>query len=361
VPRWARTWLENWGMMGGGGLEAWVLEESEVGLEKPRLTPRGHCTDIVKCNPSGDNRRKYESSGLDINDEKHLAQEDHSCCRRCSVPSSCSTCSVRTHILLIWSRLLAHLLYITFAQRDNPDHHRIRLVEFRIWIWIIIAVTGQDRTVRSRSIREECEKRASCDMILFRRISEDADCSPHRQAREGMSLILSLLRNYEPLPHTSEAETAADLPIRQYGYNYASRRNVKGSKIDNDDEEEESIGDASTLRPGWAKGRRFRYDQPESDSVPIRASRPTPISSFTSRTSSTDYSYLSSSSTQTTTRNESDNSLTTTNSITMTDILRQDHAPAPASFFLSKRNPGLYPGLREKLKLRKKVSYESDS
>lgn len=34
VPRWARTWLENWGMMGGGGLEAWVLEESEVSLRQ---------------------------------------------------------------------------------------------------------------------------------------------------------------------------------------------------------------------------------------------------------------------------------------------------------------------------------------
>jgi hypothetical protein len=161
-----------------------------------------------------------------------------------------------------------------------------------------------------------------------------------------MSLILSLLRNYEPLPHTSEAETAAESPKRQYGYNYATRRNVRGSKMDDGDEEEDTIGVESTLRPGWAKGRRFRYDQPESESVPIRASRPTPISSFASRTVSTDYSYpSSSSSTQTTTRNESDNSLTTTNSITMTGILGQDHAPAPASFFLSKRNPGLYPGL----------------
>ena len=178
-----------------------------------------------------------------------------------------------------------------------------------------------------------------------------------------MSLILSLLRNYEPLPHTSEAEAAAESPKRQYGYNYATRRNVRGSKTDNDDEEEESIGDDSTLRPGWAKGRRFRYDQPDSDSVPIRASRPTPISSFTSRTVSIDHSChtSSSSSSQTTTRNESDNSLlTTTNSITTTGILGQDHAPSPASFFLSKRNPGLYPGLREKLKTRKKVSYESD-
>lgn len=33
VPRWARTWLENFGMMGGGGLEAWVLEESEVWVD----------------------------------------------------------------------------------------------------------------------------------------------------------------------------------------------------------------------------------------------------------------------------------------------------------------------------------------
>lgn len=35
VPRWASKWLEGlgMGMMGGGGLEAWVLEESEVSLE----------------------------------------------------------------------------------------------------------------------------------------------------------------------------------------------------------------------------------------------------------------------------------------------------------------------------------------
>jgi hypothetical protein len=85
VPRWARTWLENWGMMGGGGLEAWVLEESEVGHLHTR---RRHWILILCGRSTGNDRFKHQQTGSDFHDEEHLPQENHSRRRRNRIPSS---------------------------------------------------------------------------------------------------------------------------------------------------------------------------------------------------------------------------------------------------------------------------------
>jgi hypothetical protein len=162
-----------------------------------------------------------------------------------------------------------------------------------------------------------------------------------------MSLIMSLLRNYEPLPHTSEAELAAETSGRQYGYNYATRRNVRGSNPDEEDNDDDD-SEGSTQRPGWTHGRRFRYDQPETNSTHASTTH-TPISSFRSRdASSANHSIRPSSAVD----------VTTINNIGLTGLLGPENIPAPASFFLSKRNPGLYPGLEAKIKARREETHE---
>jgi hypothetical protein len=174
-----------------------------------------------------------------------------------------------------------------------------------------------------------------------------------------MSLILSLLRNYEPLPHTSEAESAAEpstIP-RPYGYNYATRGNVYEAESESDE------------RPGWSQGRRFRYDPPGSESYPATATTHTtstasPRSSFLPETTSSRFPTNHAS--DAISENVSETSRTTvstslphptesasTNDLSLTKLLRQSASPAPASFFLSERNPALYPGLREKLKAKR--------
>jgi hypothetical protein len=179
VPRWARTWLENWGMMGGGGLEAWVLEESEVGLENPHFTPRGHRFNIANCDAPGDNRCKHESAGLDINDEKHLAQEDHSCCRRCSVPSSCSSCSVRSHILpiLVMTSRSSILHYMrTEGQFRRLSHTSRRISDLGLdYHRCYGAGSSSTERAASRGMRETCVVRYDIRSLGL----EDADRSIH--------------------------------------------------------------------------------------------------------------------------------------------------------------------------------------
>ena len=59
--------------MGGGGLEAWVLEESEVcHFACPGKRP------VLIAHSIGDHRPKYQPAGLDVNDEEYFPQEDHS-------------------------------------------------------------------------------------------------------------------------------------------------------------------------------------------------------------------------------------------------------------------------------------------
>lgn len=180
-----------------------------------------------------------------------------------------------------------------------------------------------------------------------------------------MSLILSLLRNYEPLPHTSEAEqvagpstTTTTIP-RPYGYNYATRGNVYDSQTQrrgtygHDDDADEQSGE----RPGWDQGRRFRYDPPPSH-LDTTAAAATTIST-TGRTAST--TTPSSSFVSDTDRHpaisspHSPSSIPVTNNdLGLANLLSPGPSPAPASFFLSKRNPALYPGLKEKLKARRR-------
>jgi hypothetical protein len=184
-----------------------------------------------------------------------------------------------------------------------------------------------------------------------------------------MSLILSLLRNYEPLPHTSEAESAAEpsttIP-RPYGYNYATRGNVYDSQREKRRAQGDEDEPESDERPGWSQGRRFRYDPPGSKSYPATATAHTtstasPRSSFLPETTSSrpPTNYESGAITEKipkTSRTTVSTSLphptdsASTNDLSLTNLLRQSAAPAPASFFLSERNPALYPGLREKLK-----------
>jgi hypothetical protein len=183
-----------------------------------------------------------------------------------------------------------------------------------------------------------------------------------------MSLILSLLRNYEPLPHTSEAESAAEPSIipRPYGYNYATRGNVYDSQRENRRAQGDEDEPESEERPGWSQGRRFRYDPPGSESYPATATAHTtstasPRSSFlpemaSLRSPPTYESGATSEKIPKTSRTTVSTSLphptdsASTNDLSLTNLLRQSAAPAPASFFLSERNPALYPGLREKLK-----------
>lgn len=183
-----------------------------------------------------------------------------------------------------------------------------------------------------------------------------------------MSLILSLLRNYEPLPHTSEAESAAEpstLP-RPYGYNYATRGNVYDSQRENRRAQGDEDESESDERPGWSQGRRFRYDPPGSESYPATTTAHTtstasPHSSFLSETtllrSPTNHaSDATSEKVSETSRTYSlplPTDSTSTNDLSLTNLLRQSASPAPASFFLSERNPALYPGLREKLKAKR--------
>jgi hypothetical protein len=186
-----------------------------------------------------------------------------------------------------------------------------------------------------------------------------------------MSLILSLLRNYEPLPHTSEAESAAEPPTipRPYGYNYATRGNVYDSQREKRRAQGDEDEPESDERPGWSQGRRFRYDPPGSESYPATATTHTtstasPRSSFLPETTSSRFPTNHAS--DAISENVSETSRTTvstslphptesasTNDLSLTKLLRQSASPAPASFFLSERNPALYPGLREKLKAKR--------
>ena len=189
-----------------------------------------------------------------------------------------------------------------------------------------------------------------------------------------MSLILSLLRNYEPLPHTSEAELAAgpSTTSRPYGYNYATRGNVYDSQRTGERESDDAEEQGSTERPGWDQGRRFRYDPPASERFGTAAtargqntSNSLPSASFLSNKNLAVSNALSPSDesdgrprmTPSTSKLPSTSPTTslaaTTNDSGLANLLIPNMSPAPASFFLSQRNPALYPGLREKLQAKR--------
>jgi hypothetical protein len=187
-----------------------------------------------------------------------------------------------------------------------------------------------------------------------------------------MSLILSLLRNYEPLPHTSEAELAtgpSTIP-RPYGYNYATRGNAYASQREGKREEGDGHEPESDERPGWSQGKRFRYDPPGSESYTATTSTrmtsaASPSSSFLSATNPLcSPTNLASDANGEKVSDPSRTSLSSplpplpphsapTNNLGLANLLAQGLSPAPASFFLSERNPALYPGLREKLKAKR--------
>lgn len=140
-----------------------------------------------------------------------------------------------------------------------------------------------------------------------------------------MSLIISLLRNYEPLPETSEADAAessspaATNPSSisgqrtRYGRSYTTDRGqyVRVERDEETDDEEE--GSSSRSR------RLFNYDS----------------------------------------GSEANPSTTPRAGIGLSASLGLN--PAPASFFMNKRNPALYPGLKEKFRVRDGMGVGGDA
>lgn len=272
VPRWARTWLENWGMMGGGGLEAWVLEESEVTIDASTGQP--HLTSMTR----------------NISHKKliHVAE------------------SAEFHPAAGPSRGTAQLTTAYVSSNFGSGSGLSSLLRGRIEQY------GASRFERNA-----------------------------KNAREGMSLILSLLRNYEPLPQTLEAEVslpanAADkssdpeigpsVNKRSYGYNYATRRNVSSVY----DERNRPVLSAENAG-GWSNGRRFRYDA-SPDTI-------SPTKSFlspgtTNRTPSP--------TPQATSMSEDTMRIIPTEGRMTEGLDQSEPRIAPASFFMSARNPGLY-------------------
>jgi hypothetical protein len=208
-----------------------------------------------------------------------------------------------------------------------------------------------------------------------------------------MSLILSLLRNYEPLPQTAESSSASPSFLSSqsspeassssissqpsYNRTYATRQNVSQAPSGSTS----SPGQYQTSENptgGWARGRRFRYDwTPDED--PARAGensgpgrgfmrvgfRRVDRAEDEDEPSSTYEPGEGGSSIMggteddptmriITRRPETDvstsNSTSTSHQPTLSAPTQTQYTQElPPSFFLSRRNPGLFPDIRERL------------